>query len=52
MNSHIDIRIHGDSVTIEEDGAEPVTTRISNDSWESAIWDIGEALKDYLEGLG
>ena len=49
--SEIHITIHGDSVTIIEDGEEEVTFPICDDSLESAINDIGEAVKDYLEGL-
>ena len=51
MKTEITITVHGDSVTIEEINAEPVTIKISDDSYEGAIYDIGEAVKDYLEGL-
>lgn len=52
MKTEITITIHGDSVTIEELNAEAVTVKISDYSWDDAIYDIGEAVKDYLEGLG
>ena len=51
MKTTIKITLHEDTLTIEEKAAEEKTFLITGDSWEEAIWDIGEAVKDYLEGL-
>ena len=39
-------------VTIEEQNAEPVETTVLYDSLEGLADAVGDAVKDYLEGLG
>lgn len=37
---------------IEEEGAEAVEYWIDDDSLNSMAWSVGQAVMDYLEGLG
>ncbi len=39
-------------VTVEEQNAEPVSTKVRYDSLEGLAYNVGEAVKDYLKGLG
>lgn len=52
MEAKLTVVVRWDSVTIQEAGAEPVTYTISDDSMEVMAWDVGQAVSDYLEGLG
>jgi hypothetical protein len=48
---NINIKIDNDICTIQEEHCEAVEFKICTDSFESIAYDIGEAIKDYLEGL-
>ena len=51
MNTTIEITLDGNSITIREIGADPVTVNISGNSLESAAYEIGEAVTEYLLGF-
>lgn len=42
----------GSLVIVREDGAEPVEYPLSDNSLSDMAWSIGQAVTDYLEGLG
>ena len=51
MKTKLIIEVDGTSVLISEEGAESVSFKIRDDSWETMNDDIGEAVKDYLNGI-
>jgi hypothetical protein len=48
---NINIKINGDICVIQEEQCEAVEFKVCTDSFESIAHDVGEAIKDYLEGL-
>lgn len=51
MKTEITIRLDGDTLSIEELKAEPVTIKVRADSIESLAYEIGSAVTDYINGL-
>ena len=48
---NINIKINGDTCVIQEEQCEAVEFKVCTDNFESIAHDVGEAIKDYLEGL-